>query len=163
MKQLVKLSLVLCGLSLAASAYSQSCFDQPQAPLEGTYVVNAPNACCDTRADAPCDQPVNDCWCRYVHWQPVYYKTARCVEEQVPCEKTCCRMVPKYFEVQRCKYVPEYYTETYCRYEPEYYCVPDCKTSYKTVYDQHCKYVPQYYWKHSCGDNSCNTACPQGY
>ena len=165
MKRLLKLSLVLCGLFLTANAYSQSCYSQQETTSEGIVYTdnNFANSYVADNGGAPCDQPVNDCWCRYVHWQPVYYQTQRCVEEQVPCQKNCCRMVPKYFQVQRCKYVPEYYSETYCRYEPEYYCVPDCRTVTRTVCDTHCKYVPQYYWKHTCGETSCQAQCPQGY
>lgn len=153
MKGLLKISLVLCGLFFTTSAFAQDCY----------YNDNAYNNMQNSTCDTACDQPVNDCWCRYVHWQPCYYQTTRCVEEQVPCQKNCCRMVPKYYQVQRCKMVPEYYTETVCRNEPEYYCVPDCQTVTRTVCDTHCKYVPQYYWKHTCGNNDCTTTCPQGY
>jgi len=112
-------------------------------------------------ADHPCeDQPMNDCWCLYVHYEPCYYTTKRCVEEQIPCKKKCTRQVPKYYEVQRCKMVPQYYTETVCKYETECYEVDDCKTCKKWVCDQHCKYVPKYYWKHVCGQQGCPSPCP---
>ncbi len=108
-------------------------------------------------ADHACeDQPCNDCWCLYAHYEPCYSTTRRCVEEQVPCKKRCCRYCDKYYEVQRCRYVPQYYTETLCRKEPEYYEVDDCKTCYKWVCDTHCQYVPKYYWKHVCKPE-CNT------
>lgn len=118
---------------------------------------------CDTAcpADQQCDASTGDCWCRYVHYEPCYYSTPRCVEEKIPCKKLCTRYVPKYYQVQRCKYVPQYYTETFCKQECETYEVDDCKTCTKTVYDQHCRYVPKYYWKHVCGDNTCNAPCPQ--
>lgn len=110
----------------------------------------------------PCqDSKCNDCWQKYCRYEPCYYTTKRCVEEQVPCKKKCCRMVPKYYEVKKCRMVPEYYCETICKQEPEYYEVDECKTVTKTVCDQHCKYVPKYYWKHICGDAGCSTACPR--
>lgn len=113
-------------------------------------------------ADCPCpDQRCNDCWCLYVHYKPCYYTTQRCVEEMVPCKKTCYRQVPKYYQVQRCRMVPEYYNETCCKMECECYEVDDCKCVTKTVCDQHCQYQPQYYWKHVCGDANCTTPCPQ--
>lgn len=112
--------------------------------------------------DHPCeDQPCNDCWCLYCRYEPCYYCTKRCVEEQVPCKKKCCRMCPKYYEVTRCRYVPQYYTETICRQEPEYYEVDDCKTCKRWISERHCKYVPKYYWKHTCGDQTCNVPCPR--
>lgn len=116
---------------------------------------------CCAPADAPCpDQKTGDCWCMYVHYDKCYYTTKRCVQETIPCTKKCCRMVPKYYEVERCKMVPQYYKETCCKMEPEYYEVPDCKTCNKWVTDQHCKLVPKYYWKHVCGDANCATPCP---
>lgn len=111
--------------------------------------------------ECPPDQACNDCYCLYVHYEPCYYTTQRCVEEVVPCTKRCCRQVPKYCEVERCRMVPEYYTETVCYYENEYYDEPDCKTCKKWVCDEHCEYVPQYYWKHACGNECNNLACPQ--
>lgn len=138
-------SRVESGDNGAVSAYSQN---------QGYYSTQ----------DRPCeDQPMNDCWCLYVHYEPCYYNTKRCIEEKVPCKKQCCRYVPQYYEVDRCRYVPQYYKETCCRYVPQYYCVDDCKTCYKWVCDQHCKYVPQYYWKHVCGQAGCATACPTTY
>lgn len=125
----------------------------------GYYQGNAQDGCCP--ADCPADAPCNDCWCLYVHYKPCYYTTQRCVEEQIPCKKTCCRYVPQYYEVQRCRQVPEYYTETCCCQVPEYYEVDDCKTCQKMVCDQHCEYVPEYYWKHICGKEGCQTPCPQ--
>jgi hypothetical protein len=51
------------------------------------YAVNAPvqgqQGC---PADCPADQPLNDCWCLYVHYEPCYYQTKRCVEECIPCK-----------------------------------------------------------------------------
>lgn len=112
--------------------------------------------------DHPCeDVKCNDCWCLYCHYEPCYYNTKRCVEEQVPCKKRCCRMCTKYYEVTRCRYVPQYYTETVCRQEPEYYDVDDCKTCKRYICERQCKYVPQYYWKRTCGDAGCQTPCPR--
>lgn len=116
--------------------------------------------CCPE--DHPCqDTACNDCWSLYCHYEPCYYTTKRCVEEQVPCKKRCCRMCPKYYEVTRCKYVPQYYTETVCCQEPEYYDVDDCKTCKRWVCERQCKYVPQYYWKHTCGKTECDSPCPR--
>ena len=114
------------------------------------------------RDDHPCeDQATGDCYCKYVKYEPCYYTTKRCVQEQIPCTKKCCRYVDQYYEVKKCKYVPEYYTETKSCKVPEYYEVPDCKTCTKTICEKHCKYVPKYYWKHTCGDNSgCTRPCP---
>lgn len=111
-------------------------------------------------ADCPADQPLNDCWCLYVHYEPCTYCTKRCVQECYPCKKRCCRKVPKYYEVKKCRMVPEYYCETACKYENEYYDVEETKTCNKWVTDQHVKYVPKYYWKHVCGKDNCNTPCP---
>lgn len=146
MKKLIgALFALFCCVFMAPSAYAQE-------------------ACCPTQDQpAPCaDQPTNDCWCRYCHMEPCYYCTKRCVEEKIPCKKTCCRMVPKYTQCQRCRYVPQYYCDTVCHMEPEYYEVDDCKVCQKWVTDQHCKYVPKYYWKHVCGDKNCTTPAPAG-
>lgn len=107
----------------------------------------------------PCDQPTNDCYCRFVRYQPCYYTTKRCVQEQVPCTKKCCRMVPQYYQVQKCRYVPEYYSVTCCRQVCEYYDVPDCKTYTRVICEPQCTYVPRYYWKYVCGGNSCASPC----
>jgi hypothetical protein len=135
---------------------------QPQGCTAQGCPVQAPTAgdqCCEQPQAAPCDQACNDCWCLYCHYEPCYYTTKRCVEEQIPCKKKCCRMVPQYYQVQRCKYVPQYYCETCCRQVPEYYDVDYCKTCKKWVCDQHCKYVPKYYWKHTCGANGGSADC----
>lgn len=112
-------------------------------------------------ADHACgDQATGECWCKYVHYEPCYYYTKRCVTENKYCTKRCCRQVPKYYEVQRCKYVPQYYCETCCKYCPEYYDVQECIPCQKWVCDRHCKYVPKYYYKHVCGKPNCPTPCP---
>lgn len=148
MKKLFQIGALFCGILMTQFGYSQDYYP----PVQG-------NQQCP--ADHPCpDQACNDCWCMYVHYEPCYYTTKRCVEEQIPCKKRCCRYVDKYCEVQRCRYVPEYYTETLCRKVPEYYDVDDCKTCKKWVCDTHCKYVPKYYWKHVCGQTDCPTPCP---
>jgi|GEM_PF-1241732 len=133
------------------------------------YAGNGAGACAQgacapaaAPADHPCgDVKTGDCWCMYCHYEPCTYYTQRCVEEQIPCKKRCCRQVPKYYQVQRCKMVPEYYNETLCKYETEYYYVDDSKCCKKWVSDSHVKYVPKYYWKHTCGEANCTTACPQ--
>ncbi len=126
----------------------------------GSYAAAGNSASCPE--DHPvADQATGDCWCMYVHYKPCYYTTKRCVEEKIPCKKTCCRQVDQYYEVDRCRWVPEHYTETCCKKVPEYYEVDDCKICQKVVCDQHCEYVPQYYWKHVCGQEGCTTACPK--
>lgn len=127
---------------------------QAQAP-SGQVIYD--NAC---PADSACDQPMNDCYCLYVHYEPCYYCTPRCVEEQVPYQETCCRMVPQYYQVQKCRMVPEYYNETCCKQVPEYYQVEKCRTCKKWVQDQHCQYKPCYYWKHVCGNPNCTNPAP---
>ncbi len=154
MRKLFQIGAVLFGiLFIHTGVYAQDGYD-----ANGCCPPAEQQNCCPE--DHPCeDQPTNDCWCKYVHYEPCYYTTKRCIEEQIPCKKRCCRMVPKYYEVQRCKYVPQYYCETCCRQEPEYYEVDDCKTCKRWVCDQHCKYVPRYYWKHVCGDISHTDPC----
>lgn len=151
MKRFLQLFTIMFGIFALQNGYSVEAV-RPQG-----YAVD--QAC---PADHPCeDQKCNDCWQKYCHYEPCYYTTKRCVEEQIPCKKRCCRMVPKYYEVKKCRMVPEYYTETKCCQEPEYYEVDDCKTVKKVVCDQHCKYVPKYYWKRVCGDEVCKTPCPR--
>jgi hypothetical protein len=159
MKMLFQISVVLFGLLTTASAYSQD-FGSGYASAPVNYQGGDTQGqnCCPP--DQACDQSTGDCWCRYVHYEPCYYQTQRCVCDQIPCTKNCCRMVPKYYQVQRCRMVPQYYCDTVCRMQPEYYCVPDCKTVQRVVCDTHCRYVPKYYWKHTCGDNTCQTPCP---
>ena len=122
--------------------------------------IAADGACCpqETQADCPCDQPTNDTYRLYVHYEPCYYSTKRCEEERIPCKKKCYRKVPRYYQVERCRMVPEKYCETVCKYETECYEVDDCKVCKKWVCDQHCKYVPKYYWKREC-DQVGTTAC----
>lgn len=168
MKKLFQIGAVLCCMLLSQYGFAQN---EPAQEQMMTQEAAAPSQSQDVHeqvytdgqcpADHPCgDQPTGDCWCMYVHYKPCYYTTKRCVEEQIPCQKRCCRMVPKYYEVERCKMVPQYYTETICRQEPEYYYVQECKTCKKYVCDRHCKYVPEYYWKHVCGNPQCETPCP---
>ncbi len=174
MKKLLLLGAVLCGFLITQNAYSQDTsrnyVNRPQNTnwqYDGRYdgPVAGDNQCCPEDHAVP-DQPLNDCYCLYVHYEPCYYQTCRCVEEKIPCKKKCWRKVPRYYECQRCKMVPQYYNECVCKYENECYEVDDCKCCYKNVYDTHCKYTPKYYWKHSCGDNPCAQAqqsCPAGY
>lgn len=149
MKKILQLGAVIFCMLVSQSVYSQYAeMQEPVVSGSSDYAANSQDGC-------PCDQPTGDCWCMYCRWEPCYYTTRRCVEEQIPCTKKCCRYVPKYYEVQRCRYVPEYYTETCCNYCCEYYDVPDCKCCKKWVCDQHCKYVPKYYWKHVCQPQQC--------
>lgn len=146
MKKLFQLGLILCGMLMSQIAFADNVAVDGQCP-----------------ADHPCeDQPVaSECWVKYCHYEPCYYTTQRCVEEQIPCKKRCCRYVDQQYEVTKCKYVPQYYTETMCRKVPEYYDVEECKTCKKYVCDKHCKYVPKYYWKHVCGQPGCTNPCPR--
>ncbi len=181
MKKLFQLGAVFCGILVSGYGFAQNA---PQAPsaaptqmqakpqaqpqAQGQYADGyaqggqgnvIEDGCCP--AEHACeDQSCNECWCLYCRYKPCYYTTQRCVEEQIPCKKTCCRYCDKYYEVQRCRYVPQYYTETCCRKEPEYYEVDDCKCCKRYVCDTHCKYVPEYYWKHICGNPECTTPCP---
>lgn len=106
----------------------------------------------------PPEQATGDCYCLMVRYEPCYYTTKRCVEEQIPCKKKCYRKVPCYTQVERCRMVPEKYCETVCTYKTECYEVDDCKTCTRVVCDQHCKWVPKYYWKHTC-ENPCAANC----
>lgn len=126
---------------------------------QGGYVQGTTDASCCPE-DQPCDEKTGECWCKYVHYEPCYYNTWRCVETPQYYTKKCCRYVPKYYEVQKCRYVPQYYNETCCRYEPEYYDTQECRTCKQWVCDKHCKYKPCYYYKHVCGDTNCQTPCP---
>ena len=129
-------------------------WNQGSCGIEGCEEPREDHACCSP------DASTGDCWCKYVHHNPCYYYTKRCVTENKYCTKRCCRQVPQYYEVQRCKYVPQYYTETCCKYCPEYYNVQECIPCQKWVCDRHCKYTPCYYWKHVCGKADCTTPCP---
>lgn len=163
MKKMIQMGALFLSLLVTQFGFSQDAaygYANSTAPQGGNVIYdNSPGA----DGACPQEQATGNCWCLYVKYEPCYYCTQRCVEEQIPCTKRCCRQVPKYYEVQRCKMVPEYYTETCCKYCTEYYDVPDTKCCKKWVSDQHCKYVPKYYWKHTCGDNSgCNVPAPAG-
>lgn len=107
------------------------------------------------------EYPTNDCWCRYVRYKPCYYTTKRCITEQVPCVRKCCRYVPQYYQVQCCRYVPQYYCVTRCRKVPEYFCVQESKCCTRTVCEPQCRYVPEYCWKRVCAPQvGCNTCAP---
>lgn len=151
MNKWFQIGALVCGLLITSFTYADD-----NAPAQN---MNNAQAC---PAEHPCqDVACNECWCLYCRYEPCYYTTRRCVTEEIPCKKKCCRYVDKYYEVQRCRYVPQYYTETCCRKEPEYYEVDDCKTCQRWVCDQQCKYVPKYYWKHICGKEGCNVPCPK--
>lgn len=176
MKKLLQIGTVFfCMIATSAFAQDSSCpcpVNQSYAPVNSGCPVNsAPiaqtrDSGCDytSQESAPgehaCDQPVNDCWCKYVRYNPCYYYTQRCVQDCIPCQKQCCRMVPQYYEVQKCRYVPQYYSEQACRQVPQYYTVCENKYSNRYVSDKHVRWVPQYYWKHTCGDAGCTTPAP---
>lgn len=186
MKKLIFAGLVLCGLFAAQHSYSDEVVSSSMgnpgqfANQEQSYSQGADaqywshdgrrwndgqcpiQGCDEPRADHACaDTQTGDCWCKYVHYEPCYYYTKRCVTENKYCTKKCCRQVPKYYQVQRCRYVPQYYCETCCKMCPEYYDVQECIPCQKWVCDRHCKYVPRYYWKHVCGQAGCPTPCPE--
>lgn len=134
--------------------------------IKGAYAQDWRQACgqpcgqaCDQACNQPCDSAVGECYCLYVHYQPCYYNTTKCIEEQVPYTRKCCRYVPQYYQVQRCRYVPQYYTETYCRQVPEYYDVQEYRCCKRNVCEQKCTYVPRYYWKHECRSNGNTGSC----
>lgn len=106
-----------------------------------------------------CEQPCGECYCRYVRYQPCYYTTTRCVQEQVPCTRKCCRYVQVPYQVQRCTYVPQYYCETRYRCCPEYYDVPDCKCVTRTICEPQVRYTPKYFWKRECRQTDCCNPC----
>lgn len=157
MKKLFQLGAIVCGLLMSQFTYADANCANGNC---GVAAVQGQSAC---PADHPCDDQAvsTECWVKYVHYEPCYYTTTRCVEEQVPCKRRCCRYVDQQYEVTKCRYVPQYYTETACRKVPEYYDVEECKTCKKYVNDQHCKYVPRYYWKHVCGQQDCTNPCPR--
>jgi len=153
MKKLLLLGALVCGLLTAQHTYADYYGNDGGQGVQGQ--------CCP--ADHPCaDQPVqSECWVKYCHYEPCYYNVTRCVEEQIPCKRRCCRYVDQQYEVTKCRYVPQYYSVTCCRKVPEYYDVDECKTCKRYVCDKQCKYVPRYYWKHVCGQPGCNNPCPQ--
>lgn len=110
-----------------------------------------------------CEQPTGECICKYVTYQACPYTIPRCVEEQVPYCRKCCRWVPQYYQVQKCRYVPEYYSVTCCRQVPEYYDVQECRTVRRVVCEPACRYIPRYYWKRECQpcQQSCQPSCCQ--
>lgn len=155
--------LFLIGASLFGILAAQTGFSMGFGGFGGSN-------CCAPSCPSPCcDQPTNECYCRYVRYQPCYFNTTRCIEEQIPYTRKCCRQVPRYYQVQRCRYisVPQYYTETCCRPECEFYDVQECRTCKRYVCEPQCTYKPVYYWKHTCGDNcapncsapSCGPSC----
>lgn len=164
MKKLLVSSALFFTLLMTSTVFAQ---EPVQAQPQNNQAVSQPvnyNGNGNSQAcpqDHPCaDMPTNDCWCLWVRYKPCYYQTKRCIEEQIPCKRRCCRYVDRYYQVERCRYVPEKYCETVCRKEPEYYDVDECKTCKRWVCDQQCRYVPEYYWKHTCGDNGCQKPCP---
>lgn len=168
MKKLLKtLAVLVCTLCFQTGYAADAVDAQPNQEMAYQGGQQDGGSCCPADHPHPDyqDQAVGNCWCMYVHYNPCYYTTKRCVEEKIPCTKRCCRMVDQYYQVEKCRMVPEKYCETACRKVPEYYDVPDCKICYKTVCDQHCKYIPQYYWKHTCGETTqCTTkptSCPK--
>jgi hypothetical protein len=173
MKKFFQLSTVLFGILMTQNGYSldqatQTVNQTAPAAQQATVVQGARHfdaqpdrdygnggsdpACCG-------EQACGECYCLYVKYEPCYYTTKRCVEEQITCKKKCCRYVPQYCEVKRCRYVPQYYTETVCRQVPEYYYVDECKPCKKTICEKQCKYVPKYYWKHTCGQTQVAKPC----
>lgn len=129
MKKWFVIGAFLCGILGVQTSYAQ---------------------CGGRQSDACCDKPTGECYCKYVRYEPCYYTTKRCIDEQVPCVKRCCRMKPEYYQVRCCRMVPEYYYVTKCRQCPEYYDVTEYKCQKKVICEPQCKYVPKYYWKRTC-------------
>lgn len=161
MKKLCLLGAFLCSIFMFNTAYSQ-CNNAQNSGVQSysqnygsrnynqSYGNYGAQGGVVQGGDCPCDQPCGNCYCQYVHYEPCYYTTQRCIEEQVPYTRKCCRYVPQYYEVQRCRYVPQYYTETCCRQVPEYYDVQEYRCCKRTICEPQCKYIPRYYWKHEC-------------
>ncbi|NGX61523.1 MAG: hypothetical protein K940chlam9_01009 [Chlamydiae bacterium] len=148
MKKFFILGAFLCGIlgfqqAEARGSRNNCCQDRCCKQEQCRPERCQPEECC-------AEEATGECYCEYVRYEPRHYTTTRCVEEQVPCPRTCCRYVPEYYEVQKCRYVPEYYCETKCRMKPEYYEVCDYKCVKRTICEPQCEYVPKYYWKHSC-------------
>lgn len=142
--------LFLLGAFVATIFSAQAGFSQCAAP-------------CAQPCEQPCnDQPVGDCYCKYVRYEACPYTIPRCVEEQIPYTRRCCRYVPQYYQVQKCRYVPEYYSVTCCRQVPEYFDVCETKTCKKIIQEPACRYVPRYYWKHECQAPAAAPCAPCG-
>lgn len=142
MKKCLAIAAFICSFLVTSNVSAQNAMN-----YSSNNSMNN-EACCPEAC--PQDQACGDCYCKMVRYEPCYYTTKRCVEEQIPCKKKCYRKVPCYTQVERCRMVPEKYCETVCTYKTECYEVDDCKTCQKIVCDQHCKWVPKYYWKHTC-------------
>lgn len=162
MKKLLLLGALLCGLLTTQDTYAEY-YGNDGVQGQRYYGNDGVQGQGQCPADHACaDQPVqSECWVKYCHYEPCYYNTTRCVEEQIPCKRRCCRYIDQQYEVTKCRYVPQYYCVTCCRKVPEYYDVDECKTCKRYVCDKQCKYVPRYYWKHVCGQQGCNNPCPQ--
>jgi hypothetical protein len=161
MKKLLQLGAILCGLLMTQVTYADYNNGGYGNNYGGGYAAGQDQNGGGCPADHPCaDQPCgSDCWVKYCHYEPCYYNVTRCIEEQVPCTRKCCRYVDQPYEVTKCRYVPQYYTVQCCRKVPEYYDVQECKTCKRYVCDRMCKYVPRYYWKHA--DQCAPTCQPQ--
>ncbi|MCH9628095.1 MAG: hypothetical protein S4CHLAM2_17470 [Chlamydiales bacterium] len=132
--------------------------------IPSVFAQSCPPAC-------PSDEPAGECYCKYVKYEPQCTYTKRCVEEQIPYTRKCCRYVPEYYDVQKCRYVPQYYTvqvqkcryvpenycEKKCRYVPQYYDVQEYKTCKKVICEPNYTCVPRYYWKHET--RGCEQPC----
>jgi hypothetical protein len=160
MKKLFQLGAIFSALLFAQYTFAADC-GNGACGAGGYGAVQGQQQECPADHAADDQAVASDCWVKYVHYEPQYYTTQRCVEEQIPCTRRCCRYVDQEYEVTKCRYVPQYYTEKACRKVPDYYDVQEYKTCKKYVPEQHCRYVPRYYWKHACGQPDCNTPCPQ--
>ncbi|QLH35308.1 MAG: hypothetical protein HWD61_03415 [Parachlamydiaceae bacterium] len=112
MKKLIFAGLVLCGLFAAQHSYSDEVVSSSMgnpgqfANQEQSYSQGADaqywshdgrrwndgqcpiQGCDEPRADHACaDTQTGDCWCKYVHYEPCYYYTKRCVTENKYCTK----------------------------------------------------------------------------
>lgn len=143
--------LCLCSYELNAAGYGCAPSCDPCATSDGQEQATAPQ---------PCGDLPTVCYKPYRYYTPKYNYTCECDDVEVPCQKKCCRMVPKYYEQTYCKYEPKYYTQTYCKYEPEYYYENDCKHVKQYHYEKHCSYEPHTYYQKECGPTAAPSCAP---
>jgi len=159
-KGIFYLSLVTCFF-WAQNVAAQNCSSCPMDNNDSGCCPAVEQSCCpDTSEQMDCSpQPTNCyptvCYKPYVYYTPKKHYQRQCCDVQVPCKKTCCRMVPQYYEQTHCKMVPQYYKTQHCKMVPEYYEVEDCKTCKQYYTTCSTSYEPHYFYKKCCGyDNS---------
>lgn len=149
-------SMLMC-MFMVTTAHAQDDYSRYDNNMMNgqNYDMEAQGADCG----APCEKPMNDCYCLYCKYEPCYYNKTHCNYVPKYTYKKCCRYVPQYYEKKCCRYVPQYYTQTCCRQVPQYYYTCQCHYVPKYTCEKCCKYVPKYYYKHTCkptcDENSC--------